>query len=52
MLQAMHKTVGKSPYFNGGRAEEAFQGQLDQVMSQQMTKADDGKMSGNMFDSV
>jgi len=50
MLQAMHKTVGKTPYFNGGRAEEAFQGQLDQVLSQQMTKADDGKMSNSMFD--
>ena len=38
MLQAMHKTVGKPAYFNGGRAEEMFQGQLDQILSEKMTK--------------
>src|SRR6266404_2839341 len=37
MLQAMHKTVGKTAYFHGGRAEEAFQGQLDQVLSSKLS---------------
>jgi hypothetical protein len=50
MLQAMHKTVGKPAYFNGGRAEEMFQGQLDQVLSEKMTKANGGSLSASMFD--
>ncbi len=50
MLQAMHKTVGKVPYFNGGRAEEMFQGQLDQVLSESMSKANGGSLSEAMFD--
>jgi hypothetical protein len=50
MLQAMHKTVGKAAYFNGGRAEEMFQGQLDQILSEKMTKANGGAMSASLFD--
>jgi hypothetical protein len=50
MLQAMHKTVGKPAYFHGGRAEEMFQGQLDQVLSEKMTKANGGSLSASMFD--
>jgi hypothetical protein len=50
MLQAMHKTVGKPAYFSGGRAEEMFQGQLDQVLSEKMTKANGGSLSASMFD--
>ena len=50
MLQAMHKTVGKPAYFHGGRAEEMFQGQLDQVLSEKMTKANGGSLSDSMFD--
>lgn len=50
MLQAMHKTVGKPAYFNGGRAEEIFQGQLDQILSEKMTKANGSSLSESMFD--
>ncbi len=50
MLQAMHKTVGKAAYFNGGRAEEIFQGQLDQILSEKMTKANGSSLSESMFD--
>ncbi len=50
MLQSLHKTVGKTPYFSGGRAEEAFQGQLDQVMSEKMAKNNGHDFSGSMFD--
>lgn len=39
MLSAMRKTVDKPAYFHGGRTEEVFQGQLDQVLSEHMTKA-------------
>lgn len=50
MLSSMRKTVEKPAYFHGGRAEEVFQGQLDQMLSQQMTKASAGQFSGPMFD--
>jgi flagellar protein FlgJ len=50
MLSSMRKTVGKSPYFHGGRAEEVFQGQLDQQMGQQMAKASASTFTGPMFE--
>ena len=50
MLSSMRKTVEKPAYFHGGRAEEVFQGQLDQMLSQEMTKASAGQFSGPMFD--
>jgi peptidoglycan hydrolase FlgJ len=50
LLHEMHKTVGKVHYFNGGRAEEAFQGQLDQVLSENMARANAGQFTGPMFE--
>ncbi len=50
MLSSMRKTQGKPAYFHGGRAEEIFQGQLDQVLSQQMTEASASQFSGPMFE--
>lgn len=50
MMSSMRKTVEKPAYFHGGRAEEIFQGQLDQMLSQEMTKASAGQFSGPMFD--
>lgn len=50
MLSAMRKTVGEPAYFHGGRAEEMFRGQLDQILSQEMTKANAGDFTGAMFD--
>jgi peptidoglycan hydrolase FlgJ len=50
MLSSMRKTVGKAAYFDGGRAEEIFRGQLDQVISQKLTEASAGTFSGPMFD--
>ena len=50
MFKAMRSTVPKPAYFHGGRAEEAFQGQLDQTMSEQMTKATASKFADPMFD--
>jgi len=37
MLKSMRKTVGKAAYFNGGRAEEIFTQQLEQVLAQHMS---------------
>ena len=50
LLGAMRKTVDKPAYFHGGRAEEVFQGQLDQVLSEKMTEATANQLTGPMFD--
>jgi hypothetical protein len=50
LLHEMHKTVGKPAYMYGGRAEEAFQGQLDQMLSEKMSQANASQFSGPMFD--
>lgn len=49
MLKAMRSTVGKPAYFHGGRAEEVFQGQLDQTMSEHLTEASASKLAEPMF---
>ena len=49
MLKSMRTTVGKAPYFNGGHAEEAFTQQLDQVLSQKLSKASADKFTGPMY---
>src|SRR4051794_37218534 len=50
MMKAMRSTVGKPAYFYGGRAEEVFQGQLDQTMAQHLTKASASKFADPMFE--
>lgn len=50
MLASMHKTVGKPAYFHGGRAEEVFQGQLDQILSTKLTEASANQFTGPMFE--
>ncbi len=49
MLKSMRATQEKNPYFNGGRAEEIFQGQLDQVLTDKMTKATSKTLSDPMY---
>ncbi len=39
MLHAMRKSVGKPAYMYGGRTEEVFQAQLDQVLAEKMSAA-------------
>ena len=50
LLGAMRSTVDKPAYFHGGRGEEVFQGQLDQVLAQNMTEATADRFAGPMFD--
>ncbi|MHB1036265.1 MAG: rod-binding protein [Pirellulales bacterium] len=50
MLKSMRKTVGKPAYFHGGRGEEVFQSQLDQVLAQKMTEASADQFTGPMFE--
>lgn len=49
MLKAMRSTQKKPAYMHGGRAEEVFQGQLDQVLSEKMTEASADKIADPMF---
>jgi Rod binding domain-containing protein len=49
MLKAMRSTQGKPAYFHGGHAEEVFQSQLDQVMSEKMTEASADQIADPMF---
>jgi peptidoglycan hydrolase FlgJ len=49
MLKAMRSTQDKPAYFHGGHAEEVFQSQLDQVMSEHMTEASADKIADPMF---
>lgn len=50
MLNAMRSTLGKPAYFHGGRAEEVFQGQLDQVLSEKLAESSSARFSDPMFE--
>ncbi|HUY91233.1 MAG TPA: rod-binding protein [Pirellulales bacterium] len=50
MLGAMRKTLGKPAYFHGGRAEEVFQGQLDQILAERLSEASASQFTGPMFE--
>jgi Rod binding domain-containing protein len=50
MLKAMRKTLGKPAYFHGGRAEEIFQQQLDQVLAEKISNTSAQKLSEPMFE--
>jgi len=50
MLHAMRKTVGKPAYFHGGRAEEVFQQQLDQLLAEKISQASADRFTGPMYE--
>jgi Rod binding domain-containing protein len=50
LLKAMRKTVGKPAYLHGGRAEEVFQQQLDQILGEKLAEASGDKFSEPMFE--
>lgn len=49
-LASMRKSLDKPAYFHGGRAEEVFQSQLDQIMTEKLTDASADSFAGPMFD--
>lgn len=49
MIKSMRSTVGKPAYFHGGQAEEAFQGLMDQALSEQLTEATADQIAEPMF---
>ena len=50
MLKSMRATVGKPAYLHGGKAEEMFTTQLDQVLAEQLTKATAHTITGPMYE--
>jgi peptidoglycan hydrolase FlgJ len=49
MLASMRKSVGKPAYMHGGRTEEVFQQQLDQLIVEDMTEASADTIAEPMF---
>lgn len=50
MIQAMRSTQQPAAYFHGGRAEEIFQGQFDQVLAEKLSDASAEKIADPMFE--
>jgi flagellar protein FlgJ len=50
LLHAMRKTLRKPAYFYGGRAEEVFQQQLDQVLAEKIASSSAEAFSEPMFE--
>ncbi|EMI41850.1 MULTISPECIES: rod-binding protein [Pirellulaceae] len=50
MLSTMRESTGKAAYFDGGRAEEVFQQQLDQKLVEEISDASAESFVDPMFD--
>lgn len=50
LMKTMRQSLNKSPYFHGGRGEEVFQQQLDQVLVERMSEASAESFTGPMFE--
>ncbi len=49
-LKSMRRTQQRPAYFHGGRAEEIFQQQLDQVLAEKLSRASADQLAGPMFE--
>jgi Rod binding domain-containing protein len=49
MIGSMRSTTQGAAYFNGEQAENIFQGQLDQMLSEQLSEASASQISDPMF---
>jgi Rod binding domain-containing protein len=50
MLKSMRRSQHKPAYFHGGRGEEIFQQQLDQVLTEKLSHASADKIAGPMYE--
>lgn len=50
MLASLRSTEGKVAYMNGGRGEEIFRGQLDQVIAEKLSDATSSQIADPMFE--
>jgi len=51
MIKSMRRTVDEPAYFHGGRAEEMFTSQLDQLLSEKMGQTHGEEYFGPMYDA-
>lgn len=49
MIASMRATQGENPYFNGGRAEKIFQGQLDQKLTEELSNSSASQFADPMY---
>lgn len=49
MIKSLRSAQEGAAYFNGGRAEEIFQGQFDQMLSEHLSEASAQSISDPMF---
>ncbi len=49
MLQSLHKMHGKPAYFHGGQAEEMFQNQMDQQLSDEFAKSHGAPLTDALY---
>lgn len=50
LLKSMRSTLDKPAYFHGGRAEEVFQQQLDQILSEKLSDESAGQFTQPMYE--
>lgn len=50
LIKAYRSTQQPSAYFNGGRAEEIFQGQFDQLMAEELSHSSAEQIADPMFE--
>lgn len=50
LIKAYRSTQKQSAYFHGGRAEEIFQGQLDQILSENLSERTAHTIADPMFE--
>ncbi len=50
MLASMRKSVGNSAYMHGGRTEEIFQKQMDQLIVEDLTEASADTIADPMYE--
>ena len=50
LLGTMRESIGKPAYFHGGRGEEVFQKQLDQILAEKLSDSSAAKFSEPMFE--
>jgi hypothetical protein len=49
LLKSMRKSVGEPAYFHGGRGEEVFRSQLDQIVVERIAETSAGPLSDSMY---
>ncbi len=50
LMKSMRSSVGKPAYFHGGRTEEVFQAQLDEIITKDLTESSAKSYAEPMFE--